>query len=264
MAGIPKSLIIGVTVIVCVALLVFVVRSAMKWKKEKEEMKEGYVNVPQGVALIDGNACNDSEYRYSDSQILSRPNYKPQYPPNFFNGSSTAQLRGAQAPRYVRGDRQDPMSLIELVGESYDAPAELDIVNANELRNFDDPLKYQDVALPETNMEMMNFGKDPRDPQTFVYDRLIYANQKRRGRAEADLIRGDIPIAGIDSHKGWFNVSVVPHLDTVVGSIGMGMIGSAYDQIGAQYETNVSPTGDVQTTRNPSVTILPYEVTSFS
>jgi hypothetical protein len=94
-----------------------------------------------------------------------------------------------------------------------------------------DPLEYtnpQDV-LPSADMSSIAYGKLPSDPDTYVYDRLITANQKRRGLEGADWIRGDLPIA--PDNRNWFQVSVKPHLDLRQGAVGW--------QIGPSYSTLV-------------------------
>ena len=48
--------------------------------------------------------------------------------------------------------------------------------------------------LPAASLESLKFGRDPRNPQTFMYDRLIFANKKRRNWQGADLIRGDVHV----------------------------------------------------------------------
>lgn len=249
-------------IVLAVVIGVVVIVSMCKYNFEKED-SEGYINVPQAAYFADDV---NAGYQYRDSQILSRPNYKPHYPPNFYDGSSAAQLKGPQPPLSARGERLNPMEFVSMVSDSQKLPAVIENVAVGEfkaLKNFDDPLKYQDVSLPETNMEAMNFGKDPNDPNTYVHDRLIYANQKRRNRTNADLIRGDIPIANINAHKGWNQVSVVPHLDTVVGALGSGFVGSAFEHTGAQYQTNVSQSGDVNVIREISENAIPVSIERF-
>ena len=226
---------------------------------------EHFLNVPRAV-YVDGPEENAPGYQYSDSQILSRPNFKAHTQPRFYQGDLVGELRGPMAPSSVQAFGSSPMDYMGMVGESYDTPPELQHLSKDEVdklikEKFEDPLQYQDVALPETNMEMMNFGKDPRDPNTFIYDRLIYANQKRRNRTNADLIRGDIPIANINAHKGWNQVSVKPHLDTVVGALGMGTVGAGVQHIGAHYDTSVSSAGDVSTVNQNSEQQI--EINSF-
>jgi len=246
------------SLIVLAIVLLVVIISVCCYLRKLKSVVEPYINVPLEPLMV----SDDVGYKYSDSQILSRPNYKPHYAPNFYDGSYVAQLKGPQPSQSVRGERDDPMSFSAMVSES-DTMRKVSESELKPLANFEDPLKYQDVSLPETNMEAMNFGKNPNDPQTYVHDRLIYANQKRRNRANADLIRGDIPIANINAHKGWNQVSVTPHLDTVVGALGSGFVGSAFEHVGAQYETDINQSGDISTIREISENAVPVTVSSF-
>ena len=102
-------------------------------------------------------------------------------------------------------------------------------VNTALYSEYQDPLEYVDPqdVLPSEDMSSLSYGKKPSDPDTYVYDRLIYANQRRRGLEGADFIRGDLPIA--PDNRGWFQVSVKPHLDLRKGAVGW--------QIGPDYNT---------------------------
>ena len=52
----------------------------------------------------------------------------------------------------------------------------------------------------------------------------------------------------MNAYRGWFQVSATPHLDLVKGAVGMGLLGA--ESTGAQYQTDVSSTGDVSVTRD--------------
>ena len=93
------------------------------------------------------------------------------------------------------------------------------------------PLEYQNPqdVLPSDDMSSVAYGKLPSDPNTYVYDRLIVANQRRRNLEGADWIRGDLPIT--PDSRNWFQVSVKPHLDLRQGGVGW--------QIGPDYNTIV-------------------------
>jgi hypothetical protein len=97
------------------------------------------------------------------------------------------------------------------------------------------PLEYNDPSeiLPGEDMASIKFGKLASDPNTYIYDRLIYANQKRRNLYGADWIRGDLPIVPInhtDGESSWFQPSIKPHLD---------LRKSALRYIGPEYDTIV-------------------------
>lgn len=80
-------------------------------------------------------------------------------------------------------------------------------------------IRYQDPqdSLPADDGLSAAFGKNPCDPSTFIADRLVYTNQKRRNLQNADWFRGDLPI--VPDNRDWFQVSVKPHLDLRKGYI---------------------------------------------
>jgi hypothetical protein len=59
-------------------------------------------------------------------------------------------------------------------------------------------------------------GLDPSQ-QPIIYDRYIVANRTSRLRAQADKIRGDIPIT--PNQTAWFQVSVKPNIDLEAGAM---------------------------------------------
>ena len=79
-------------------------------------------------------------------------------------------------------------------------------------------------SLPVGDMTTLNsLGVDA---QPIVYDRYIYANQKSRLYAQADPIRGDLPIK--PNVGNWFNVSVTPGIDLNPGA--MNVMGGATNE----------------------------------
>lgn len=59
-------------------------------------------------------------------------------------------------------------------------------------------------------------GLDPSQ-QPIIYDRYIVSNRTSRLRAQADKIRGDIPIT--PNQTSWFQVSVKPNIDLEAGAM---------------------------------------------
>jgi hypothetical protein len=240
-----------------IALVVLFLIVAIACNCNKKVLVERYV---AGLS-VRNQPVHHEEYRFPNKNMVKRHGLIPDAPPRVTDDSMVGHLKGPQPPISARGDSGSMEDYIKMVEDPDDIPEEMKKVGDNEV-SFEDPLEYQEASLPESNMEAMNFGKDPSDPQVYIYDRMIYANQKRRNNTNADLIRGDIPIANINSHAGWHQVSVVPHLDTVMGALGSGAIGSAFSHIGAQYETNISETGDVNVIKEVPVNVIP-SVQSF-
>jgi hypothetical protein len=81
-------------------------------------------------------------------------------------------------------------------------------------------LEYTDPSemLPADDMGGSTHGALLSDPDTFIFDRQIYAVQKRRGWSGGDFFRGDLKIA--PHNLGWFQTSSKAHLDLVTGAIG--------------------------------------------
>jgi hypothetical protein len=149
-----------------------------------------------------------------------------------------------QAQQYVEGGIPtlhgrapvDPVEFTRMVGfdQSKGVPKELQGYSKAELdRMINDkyinPLTYTDPSeiLPGEDMSGTQYGRLASDPHTYVYDRLIYANQRRFLNGLGDRIRGDLRI--VPDNRGWFQVSVRPHLDLTRGS--MDFIGPSYETI---------------------------------
>lgn len=192
----------------------------------------------RGCATTTTRAVKESP-PFSDSQFLSRPSYRADVPPRFYPGDLKSELIGAQPPRNVQAVPTNPMDYSRLVCDSSidDVPEELQNLSPDELNRmiydkYIDPLSYVDPSevLPGDDMSSLKYGdKLASDPNTYVYDRLIYANQKRRLNEGADWIRGDLPI--YPDNRGWHQVSVKPHLDLRRGAIS--------SHIGPDYSTMI-------------------------
>lgn len=72
----------------------------------------------------------------------------------------------------------------------------------------------QESILPVADTS--SAGLDPSE-QPIIYDRYIVANRTSRLRAQADKIRGDIPIT--PNQTSWFQVSVRPNVDLEAGAM---------------------------------------------
>lgn len=65
--------------------------------------------------------------------------------------------------------------------------------------------------------DMTTINQDGQVAQHVVYDRLMFANQNSRLRAQGDPIRGDLPI--VPCNNGWFNPAVNPSVDLQEGAM---------------------------------------------
>lgn len=82
--------------------------------------------------------------------------------------------------------------------------------NAGE-SNYVDPKQL----LPVADMKKA-LARDPSDPNTFMYDRYLFAPLKRRyGNVQVDFIRGDLAIPQL--RMGWFDPNPVAKQDLMAG-----------------------------------------------
>jgi len=69
--------------------------------------------------------------------------------------------------------------------------------------------------LPVAEMKKA-LARDPSDPNTFMYDRYLFAPLKRRyGNVQVDFVRGDLAIPQL--RTGWFDTSPVARQDLMAG-----------------------------------------------
>lgn len=75
---------------------------------------------------------------------------------------------------------------------------------------------YQDTqdVLPIPDMKN-SAGVDPTDPNSFMYDRTIFGQLKRRYGADVDYFRGDL--APKQEARGWFDVAPATSNDLATG-----------------------------------------------
>jgi hypothetical protein len=203
---------------------------------------------------------------FDDKMFMSRPEFRANIPPRFYSGSYASEIAGPMPPTYLQATPKNPtdfeQEVASLENRSVNFGSDMsqgmvafekgnDIkekfnIPSSEKQNFGNlsqgqvdemikekyinPLEYVDPSeiLPSDDMSSVKYGKKASDPETFVYDRLIYANQKRRNLYGADWIRGDLPIVPIKhgNYEAWFQPSAKPHLDLRVGA--MQFIGPDY------------------------------------
>jgi hypothetical protein len=154
-------------------------------------------------------------------------------PPRFGSTSfANDQLRGPMPSEELLAVPNDPVDDLNTNFSFADYMEDKKIVDAP--ANPGTPLEYIDPSevLPGDDMSSIKYGKLASDPDTYMYDRLIFANKRRRNWEGSDKIRGDLPIApvGHDKEGAWFQVSAKPHLDLYKG---------AMRYIGPDYETSL-------------------------
>jgi len=216
-------------ILFCVVLVVLLAASiAGGVCVSKRDDSEPWLNVAQ-TAYLD---AIETKPGYKNSQFISRPSFKPRQTPRFFEGDMVGQLKGALPSDDVSAFGSNPSEFVKMVDDSYgDNDLDENKLNADIEDAIGYPGDFQDVALPgiESMSEgFSNYGEDASDPNVFTYNRLIYANQRQRGQAGADFIRGDLKIA--PDNRGWFQVSARPSQQLRVGAVEAGLISGQYDQ----------------------------------
>ena len=245
MANTKQMVIIVIVLLLVVGLIVFLV------KKKKKDTKENYINVQQDFYL--DNEWSKDGYGYDmdlnvkvpwgDDMFMQRPTLKSHLAPRMYPGQYAAELRGPVPPEYLKAVPinavQDDPSLIDFsaymasTGNTNAVGGMSEEMQKKAIKEkFQDSLEYVDPSeiLPGDDMASIKFGKLASDPNTYIYDRLIYANKRRRNLEGADFIRGDLPIVPTkhDREGAWFQPSAKPHLDLRKG---------AFAYIAPSYET---------------------------
>jgi len=198
------------------------------------DLEPGYLPaekmIPAGYAQ---QIAGDIRENYSTTDYQSIPQYmREQGAARTQENAENAMNRDYAFPVESQSGKTDFASMAKL-GQPVQSAGGMPESEINEdiYAKYLNPLDYtnpQDV-LPSDDMSSVAYGKLPSDPNTYVYDRLIVANQRRRNLEGADWIRGDLPIA--PDNRGWFQVSNRPHLDLRQGAVGW--------QIGPGYNTMV-------------------------
>lgn len=198
-----------------IAILIIVVISILlSTSSIFNKSKENYAHPSVGV----------SEHHYNNQDFFSRGNYKPDISPRFYAGDYRSEIQGSIPPLDILATPTNPMDYAKMIGVSTDIPNNVKDMTPSQLEQnlhnkYTDPLQYTDTSdvLPG---DMYNYssGMGPANPDTYIYDRVIYANQKRRSWEVADHIRGDLPHIKPDK-RGWHDVSAKPHLDLYKGAL---------------------------------------------
>ena len=212
-------------------LIVAVVAAIVIYLWMNRETKEGYIDVKQSAYEYNEPITAKTEYAMKSSQFMNRPTYKSGLPPRFYAGDYKSELRGAEPPADVMGTTTNPLQYSKVPNTlASEGGSNGKSSSLYQTSGYSDPLEYIDPSevLPAEDTSGIEFGRLASDPETYVYDRLIYANQKRRNLNDADWIRGDLPIA--PDNRGWFQTSVKPHLDLRTG---------AMQHIGPDYTTTI-------------------------
>ena len=204
------------------------------------------------VKSCQGNNCygtqphpsppNYSSGNYSDSvsQLRTTPIENFTNCPNTSNGSVWYGGTTPLPPNYTAGNYSDSINKLrqvpvehfqyESTGTAYGCgkaqPAQFygaplltpDYASGNyqDIRNsvYSENQEPSQSILPVADTS--SAGLDPSE-QPIIYDRYIVANRTSRLRAQADKIRGDIPIT--PDQTSWFQVSVRPNVDLEAGAM---------------------------------------------
>lgn len=207
-----KNVSIGVAVVVAVIVVSYFASPKFhNWVNNLfSKNEENFIPVAQSLTV--GSA---GQY--------TRPSYKSQLPPRF-GSTLTGVVKGPQAPSHLQASPGHSIDLVSAVGSCGDLPPELQGMSQREINNavheqFEAPLQYleSEDLLPQPQLGVNSYGNDPRDPNTFMYDRMIYANQKRPLLEDNDYIRGSLPIQPV--MRGYHDVVPKPHLDLRRGAL---------------------------------------------
>lgn len=217
-----KSIAIGLMVM----MLAIVGVTACAKASQKISVKEPYANTQFAKNYANGN-------------WVSRPNFKADLSPRF-DSTRTAggNILGSFPGMAVQGAPLTPVeSIMSVQSPSYatmggpngaygDArlPSgglstnQVNTILANKFgRGTSDSPEYTDpkMLLPVADMKKA-LARDPSDPNTFMYDRYIFAPLKRKyGKVPVDFIRGDLAIPQL--RMGWFDPSPVARQDLFAG-----------------------------------------------
>jgi len=184
-------------------------------------------NVLQAAPVPFAMGSDKSQFLQSNINFRSMTQAIPALPPRTFGDGYQKQLQGPEAPYHVQGvpyhSLGDEYSTMIQQSTAYgDGSIKgLDQETTDQVlqSRYRANLEYTEPSelLPTDDMGGSAYGKIISDPQTFVNDRFIVANMKRRNNYGANRIFGDLPIQ--PNALGWFQVSVKPHLDLVPGVV---------------------------------------------
>lgn len=251
-----------------VHILAFTVVFAIGLYVVMSRKSEGFVDLKQSYTVENKAQQQVAAHQaqltghLDNEKFMTRPSYRPDVPPRTYSGSYVGELRGAMPPLGMQAVPAGPMDHSEpdvegatkfaaMVGvENLQQADGLEGYSEGEINDmiyekYGKPLEYDDPSetLPGQDMSSVKYGKLASDPDTYVYDRLLYVNQKRRTSGAGDWIRGDLAI--VPENRGWFSVSAIPHLDLRRGAVGGGHVGPDMD-------TEVDEFGGIQMSRDES------------
>jgi hypothetical protein len=218
-----KKILIGlVSLLVVIAIIVIIVKS----KKSSIVTKEPYAEMFYAKDYAKGN-------------WVSRPDFKADLSPRFdATRNSGGNILGSFPGMQVQGAPLTPVENIMSVSTpsyatmggpngAYTDPrlpagglstTQVNSILSNKFgRGTPGESEYLDPKqlLPIPDMKS-SMARDPSDPNTFMYDRYLFAPLKRRyGNVGVDRIRGDLAIPQL--RMGWFDPAPVAKQDLTAG-----------------------------------------------
>ena len=176
---------------------------------------------------------------YANDNWVSRPNFRASLDPRFDDSRYAGNIVGGFPGMSVQGAPVTPVeSLVNVesgapsyasMGGSNGAYADprlpegglstsqVNTILAEKFGRTDSQKQYMEPKelLPVPDMKKA-LARDPSDPNTFMYDRYLFAPLKRRyGNVYVDYIRGDLAIPQL--RTGWFDVPPVAAQDLSEG-----------------------------------------------
>lgn len=216
-----NQVLIGILVL---GIVIFIIYSCLS--KKQISIKEPYEDLMWAKDYAKGN-------------WVARPTFKPDLSPRFdAKRMGGGQIVGSFPGMAVQGAPLTPVeSILSVSTPSYAAmggsngaygderlPAggmtsnQVNSILANKFgRGNSDTPTYTDPKqlLPVADMKKA-LARDPSDPNTFMYDRYIFAPLKRKyGQVPVDFVRGDLAIPQL--RMGWFDPTPVARQDLFQG-----------------------------------------------
>jgi hypothetical protein len=210
-------------ILLAIFIVVFIFCSCMK---KRVATKEGYA---------DSFFAKD----YAKGNWMSRPNFRADLSPRFdstrvgggqivgdFPGMAVQaapltpveSLVNFSTPSYAQMGGADGAYIDPRLPAGGLSTSQVNTILSNKFgRGAGDTPDYMDpkMLLPVPDMKK-TMARDPTDPNTFMYDRYLFAPLKRRyGKVGVDFIRGDIPIPQL--RMGWFDPAPVAKQDLMAG-----------------------------------------------
>lgn len=205
-------------------LVLFIVCSVAS--KKSIAVKEGYEDLMWAKDYAKGNWVSRPNFRADlsprfDAERVGGGNITGTFPGMAVQGApltpvesvmsvSTPSYAAMGGPNAAYGDSRLPSGGM--------TTSQVNSILANKFgRGNSDAPVYTDPKqlLPTADMKKA-LARDPSDPNTFMYDRYIFAPLKRRyGQVPVDFIRGDLAIPQL--RMGWFDPSPTSRNDLFAG-----------------------------------------------